>query len=220
MVGRGEPPPIREFGLSLFGEVGVHRIDFQLIMDHLPSGGSSETGTETFRRRLRPVAYPLAILGLALVGTLIGPRIANAVEEPVTLKPVVEAATSPELQPLQGVWDGVFVGDSKSPRITITITGDSLHFHRDTNFWFETTFTLPPGKNPKQLHATIQKCPPSQADSLGQVVRAFFKIEEGTLTLATLGDDETAKGFETSGTRYELRKLVPPSKNSPPSSVP
>jgi hypothetical protein len=41
---------------------------------------------------------------------------------------------------------------------------------------------------------------------MGEVVRAFFKIEEGTLTLATLGDDETAKGFETSETRYELRK--------------
>lgn len=146
------------------------------------------------------------MLGLALVGTSIGPRLVNAVEKPVVVKPVVEPATSPELQPLQGVWDGVFVGDAKSPRITITIAGDSLHFHRDTNFWFETTFIVPPGKNPKQLHATIQKCPPSQADSLGQLVRAFFKIEEGTLTLATLGDDETAKGFETSGTRYELRK--------------
>ena len=182
-------------------------------MDYLRSGGSADTWTGTFRPRLRSGAYPLAFLGLALVGTSIGPRLANAVEEPVTVKLVAEPATSPELQPLQGVWDGVFVGDSKSPRITITIAGDSLHFHRDTNFWFETTFILPPGKNPKQLHATIQKCPPSQADSLGQLVRAFFKIEEGTLTLATLGDDETAKGFETAGTRYELRKKASANKS-------
>lgn len=150
----------------------------------------------------------MVVLGFALVAPSIGSRLAKAAETPIPVKPAVEPATSPELQPLQGVWDGVFVGDAKSPRISITITGDSLHFHRDTNFWFETTFVLPPGKNPKQLHATIQKCPPSQADSIGQVVRAFYKIEGGTLTLATLGDDteETAKGFETSGTRYELRK--------------
>ena len=83
-------------------------------------------------------------------------------------------------------------------KITITITGNSLHFHRDTNFWFETTITLPAGTDPKQLHATIKGCPPSQADSIGQVVGAFFKIEDGTLTLATIGDDaeETPKSFE------------------------
>ena len=217
---RGEPPPRREFGLSLFDGAGVHRIGFQLIMDYLTIGGSAETGTGTFRPRLRSGAYPLAFLGLALFGALTGPRLAVAVEQPITDKRVVALPTSPELQSLQGVWDGFFVSDSARPKITITITGDSLHFHRDTNFWFETTFTLPAGKNPKQLHATIKKCPPSQADSMGQVVRAFFKIEEGTLTLATLGDDETAKGFETAGTRYELRKLGPPRKNSPPSSAP
>jgi len=26
-------------------------------------------------------------------------------------------------------------------KITITITGHLLHFRRDTNFWYETTFT-------------------------------------------------------------------------------
>ncbi|MFM7815725.1 MAG: hypothetical protein ACKPGI_02030, partial [Verrucomicrobiota bacterium] len=59
--------------------------------------------------------------------------------------------------------------------ITITISGTALHFHRDTNFWFKTTFTLPGGTNPKQLHATIKECPPSQADSVGQVVGAIYK---------------------------------------------
>ena len=124
-----------------------------------------------------------------------------------------------ELQLLQGTWEGVLVGDTTYQKITITITGNSLHFHRDTNFWFGTTITLPSGKNPKQLHATIKDCPPSQADSIGQVVRAFFKIEDGTLTLATIGDDaeETQKSFEATkeqGTRYELRKVQPPNKNT------
>ena len=108
------------------------------------------------------------------------------------------------------------MGDMSFQKITITITGNSLHFHRDTNFWFETTITLPAGTDPKQLHATIKDCPPSQASSIGQVVRAFFKIEDGTLTLATIGDDaeETPKSFEAAGTRYELRKIQPKKKNA------
>jgi len=122
------------------------------------------------------------------------------------------------LQPLQGTWKGVMVGHEKDGNITISITNNALYFHRDTNFWFETTFTVPAGKDPKQLHATIKGCPPSQADSIGQVVRAFYKIEDGTLTLATIGDDaeETAKSFEAAGTRYELRKVRPQEKNTQP----
>ena len=109
------------------------------------------------------------------------------------------------------------VGQEKDGKITITITGNSLHFHRDTNFWFETTITLPAGKDPKQLHATIKNSSPP-TNSIGQVVRAFFKIENGTLTLATIGDDaeETLKGFEAAGTRYELRKVQPQKKDTQP----
>jgi uncharacterized protein (TIGR03067 family) len=131
------------------------------------------------------------------------------------------AASQPaagDLQPLQGTWEGVMVGQEKDGKITITIIGNSLHFHRDTNFWFETTIALPAGKDPKQLHATIKACPRSQADSIAKVVRAFFKIEDGTLTLATIGDDaeETPKGFEAAGTRYELRKVQPQKKTTQP----
>ena len=125
--------------------------------------------------------------------------------------------TAIELQLLQGTWEGVLVGDKAHQKITV-ITGNSLHYHRDTNFWFETTITLPAGKDPKQLHATIKGCPPSQASSIGKVVRAFFKIEDGTLTLATIGDDaeETPKSFEAAGTRYELRKVQPQEKHTQP----
>ncbi len=110
------------------------------------------------------------------------------------------------------------VGDQAKQKITVTITGNSLHFHRDTNFWFETTITLPAGKDPKQLQATIKGGAPSQSDSIGEVVRAFFKIEDGTLTLATMGDDaeETPKSFETAGTRYELLKVQPQTKHIQP----
>jgi uncharacterized protein (TIGR03067 family) len=146
--------------------------------------------------------------------------VADADEQPTDkTKGPANQPTAAELQPLQGTWEGVLVGAAHQT-VTVTITGNSLHFHRDTNFWFETTITLPAGKDPKQLHATIKGCPPSSpADFIGKVVRAFFKIEDGTLTLATMGDDaeETPKGFEAAiGNRYELRKVQPQKKNTQP----
>lgn len=150
---------------------------------------------------------------------IIAPFIAKAGEQlTANAQRVVNPATAEELQLLQGTWEGVMVGDNAHQRITIAVTGNSFHFHRDTNFWFETTIALPAGKSPKQLHATIKACPPSQASSMGQVVRAFFKIEDGTLTLATMGDDaeETLKAFDAAGTRYELRRVQPQKKITQP----
>jgi hypothetical protein len=145
--------------------------------------------------------------------------IANAGEQfTAKAKSAVNPPTNTELQLIQGTWEGVLVGDNAHQKITITITGNSLHFHRDTNFWFQTVITLPAGKDPKQLHATIEGCPPSQTDSIGKVVRAFFKIEDATLTLAAIDADaeETQKSFEAAGTRYELRKIQPQKKNTQP----
>jgi hypothetical protein len=127
-----------------------------------------------------------------------------------------------ELKPDEIDAEFLKTGVSESPhelppgKITITITGNSFHFYRDTNFWFDTTITLPAGKDPKQLHATITGCPPSQG-GIGKVVRAFFKIEDGTLTLAAMGPDaeETSKGFEAAvENRYELRKVQPQKKDT------
>ena len=112
------------------------------------------------------------------------------------------------------------MGDKAREKITITITGNSFHFHRDTNFWFETTITLPAGKDPKQLHATIKgchDCPPQQGNSVGTVVVAIFKIEDGTLTLAV--DDmshEPPKTFPGASSRYNLKKVQPQKKNTEP----
>ena len=154
---------------------------------------------------------------------LIASFIANAGEQLTSqAKGVANQPAAVELQLLQGTWEGVVVGDKAHEKITITITGNSFHFHRDTNFWFETTITLPAGTDPKQLHATIKGCPPSQADSIGKVVGAIFKIEDGTLTLATSGGgaEETPKSFEATEdkglTRYELRKVQPQKKNTQP----
>jgi len=109
------------------------------------------------------------------------------------------------------------VGEEKNGTITITISSNSLHFHRDKNFWFETTFTQPTGKGPKQLHATIKDCAPGQESSVGKLVVAIYKIEDGTLTLATRGAEETPASFdEEKVSRYELRKVQPQKKNTEP----
>jgi len=149
--------------------------------------------------------------------------IANAGEQlTAKAKRAANQPTPAELQLLQGTWEGVVVSQEGAGNITITITGNSFHFHRDTNFWFETTITLPAGTEPRQLHATIKDCAPGQHNSVGKVVGAIFKIEDGTLTLATRGGgaEETPKSFEATEdkglTRYELRKVQPQKKNTQP----
>src|SRR5262245_41738196 len=133
------------------------------------------------------------------------------------------------LQRLQGTWEGFglsretpegpYVKSESAAKITITITGNSLHFHERSNFWYETTFTLPAGKDPQQLHAIIKRSAEGD-DSTGKGIIAFYQIEDGTLTLGGIRDkDSTApwpKSFEatedTMTGRYELRKVQPQTK--------
>ena len=158
------------------------------------------------------------ITSVCLVATFV----ANAGEQLTTkAKCVVTQPINAELQLLQGTWEGFSLSREKpdgppvkgTNTITVTVTGNSLHFHRDTNFWWKTTITLPADTNPRQLHATIKDCPP--AELIGKVVVAIFKIEDGTLTLATgNGDGEAPKSFEAAPNRYELRKVQPQKKMS------
>ena len=78
---------------------------------------------------------PLLLLGLQAGCTTPAPA---ASAPPVTSTP---APTASELQRLQGTWEGVLVGDKSDDKYTVTITGNSFHFHRDPNFWFATTIT-------------------------------------------------------------------------------
>jgi hypothetical protein len=133
--------------------------------------------------------------------------------------------TAAELQPLQGSWEGVLVGQEAAGKVSITITGNSLHFQGlNPTEWYETTFTLPAGTYPQQLHATIKDCP-QPCDDVGKVVFAIFKIEDGTLTLA--GIQATAveppktfgeiPGFEDNRMfRYKLKKVQSLKKVTPP----
>jgi uncharacterized protein (TIGR03067 family) len=117
--------------------------------------------------------------------------------------------TAAELRPLQGYWEG----DAAAGKSSITITGNSLHYYARTDFWFETTFTLPAGTDPQQLHATIKNSSPP-TNSIGQVVVAIFKIEDGTLTLAYNQDPEgSPEPFSTTRTRrFSHRPKKPTSR--------
>ena len=104
--------------------------------------------------------------------------------------------TAAELPHLQGTWEGVLAGQESAGKVTIQITSNSLRFQgRDSNDWYEATFSLPTGTNPQELRATITGC--LRTNYLGAMVGAIFKIENGTLTLAGIQDrdQEPPKSF-------------------------
>jgi len=152
---------------------------------------------------------PKGALAFTVVSSLLLCLQAGCTTRPPTAsQPTTPPPIASELQLLQGYWEGAMVGDEAHQKITITITNNSFHFHRDKNFWFETTITLPAGTDPKQLHATIKGCAPGQESSVGKVVLAIFKIEDGTLTLAVDGD-EPPKTFADASSRYNVKKVQP-----------
>ena len=129
---------------------------------------------------------------------------AQTAAEPSTPTPIAAG-----LKPLQGYWEGEGAGG----KCSITITGNSLHYRAGTNWW-KTTFTLPAGTDPKQLHATIKDSSPP-TNGIGQVVFAIFKIEDGALTLA-IDDmsDKPPKTFPEASSRYKVKKVQPQRRNA------
>ena len=109
------------------------------------------------------------------------------------------------LKALQGHWEGEGAGG----KCSITIEGDSL-LYRNAQGWFKTTFTLPAGAGPRQLHATIKECSPPSDSSIGTVVHAIYKIEDGTLTLADFDPaGGPPKSFDAASNRYVVKKVRP-----------
>src|SRR5882762_11992085 len=141
----------------------------------------------------------VTVLALLLPCVLVGLLAGCATHPPIAA----------ELKPLQGYWEGEGAGG----KCSITITGNSLHYRAGTN-WFETTFTLPAGTDPRQLHATIKDCSPPTNNSVGKMVFAIFKIEDGTLTFAEDDmSDEPPKTFSTNSSCYHLKKVQSQKKN-------
>ena len=127
--------------------------------------------------------------------------------------------TAAELTRLQGYWQGV----GSESNTSITITGHSLHYYSRTDFWFHTTFTLLAGTDPQVLRITIKDCSGEPPAPISKVVFALFKIEEGTLTLASPADGEAGrpqrrpKSFEDENLGiYKLRKVQPQKNNTEP----
>ena len=143
-------------------------------------------------------------LSLAALFTAFPSTPAQTAAEPSTPTPIAA-----ELKPLQGYWKGEGAGG----KCSITITGNSLHYRAGTNWW-KTTFTLPAGTDPKQLHATIKDSSPP-TNGIGTVVFAIFKIEDGTLTLAEVdGSDKPPETFDSASSRYIVRRVQPPRENT------
>jgi len=118
--------------------------------------------------------------------------------------------TAAELKRLQGYWEGEGAGG----KCSISITGNSLHYHVGTS-WYKTTFTLPVGTDPQQLHATIKECSPPTSNAIGKVVFAIFKMEDGTLTLAEDDmSDKPPKTFPSAPSRYKVKKVQPQRRNA------
>ena len=144
--------------------------------------------------------------------------VAHAEQQP-SIKRTADAPNptiAPEGQGLQGTWVGP---DAANPRqtVTITITDNSLHFYRDEDFWFDTAISLPADTNPKQIHAIIKACPPSQTSSVGEEVGAIFKIEGGTLTLTSFDiSSDPPETFSNTSSLYVLKKTKSKTKDAGP----
>lgn len=122
-----------------------------------------------------------------------------------------------ELTQLQGHWEGTGAGG----KCSITIDGNSLLYRAGTN-WHKTTFTLPPGKVPQQLHATIVDTFPKSKDAIDQVIPALIKIEDGTLTLAAFSlNSEPPKTFEEVDTsnKYFVKKVPQKTETAIPGRI-
>jgi hypothetical protein len=152
-----------------------------------------------------PFAFGALTLSLAALFTACPSKATQPGAGSSTPTPLAE-----ELKPLQGHWEGEGAGGECS----ITIEGNSLHY-RNSAGWFKTTFTLPAGAGPRQLHATIKECSPPSKDAIGKVVFAIFKIEGGTLTLAEFdGSDKPPESFDSAASRYIVKKVQPQKKKA------
>jgi hypothetical protein len=106
----------------------------------------------------------------------------------------------------------------------VTISGNSLSYYQPArdpegaDFWYATTFTLPAGTEPKQLHATILKNSSPEPADIGRVVVVLYEIEDETLTLGVIDDFEgpsvepVIADWDQAIDRYHLERSTDPEK--------
>ena len=152
---------------------------------------------------MKRTSYWAAIaFSIGLVGAGADEQVADEGES------AAERATAAELRPLQGTWEQVLREGSLARAVKITIKDDSFRFFRDDDFWFETTIALPAGTEPKQLHATIKNTTKAQAESIGKVVGAIYKIEDDVLTLLAYDiEEDPPEEFEEHTNLYVVKKV-------------
>ena len=155
-------------------------------------------------RNLFIVTTVVAVAGIAAAGVFFSQSRSLQIQLDNATRELQQAqARLPELKPLQGYWEGAtWSGADWQSNVSITITGDSLHYRAGKD-WYETTFTLTTGTNSQQLHATIKDG--SHRIHIGEVVPTTLKMEDGTLTLGA-----------PDGSFYVLRKVQPQKKNCAP----
>ncbi len=154
--------------------------------------------------------HSLVLTVAAVFSAVVFPACSGKATRPGTVPPL-QMQIAEELRPLQGKWEGEGAGG----KCTITIVGNSLHY-RNSAGWFRTSFTLPSGTHPQQLHATIQECSPPAKNAIGTVIFAIFKVEDGTLVLAEDdGSDKPPKTFAEASSRYTVRKMELQPENAP-----
>ena len=190
IMGANPPPPVRDYGGSLLFAFGVSCAHL------LPDSHRNQKMKMTLKRAFGFTAFSLLM---------------QCVVPCLQADCKTNQSTAPFLERLQGKW-------KTQDGITITFTGNSLHYHHSTNDWHKGTFTLPAGTNPQELRLTLTDS--SLTNGPGALIRASMRIEDVTLTLAPSGngEGEPPRSFEEKNNSiYKLRKVQPQQKNVEPS---
>jgi hypothetical protein len=115
-----------------------------------------------------------------------------------------DMSASKDLTALQGTWAGTVKGQPHACRLAIS--GKNMHFEGPENgTWYDGTIALE-GGSPKKIKATVTKS--SMEKHAGKTAGFIYRIENGTLTLASLAPGQNAypKGFEDPAARTFILK--------------
>ena len=135
--------------------------------------------------------------------TFFGPCLCLCLHAACAKQPHSTPPAAPEPHRLQGHWEG----DGDSGTVSMTIAGDSLYFYARPDFQYDAVFTLAPGTDPPEMHATILDTPRT-VDSAGELVIAVYSLVGDTLDLAVVDkSDGRSPSFDQGIGRYLLQRV-------------